>query len=324
MLTEAPESLFWYWISERHSIYLRRAAGLPKPWTDDPILQQYKFTNPFRENDRGTVWLRENFLEPHRIPDETWSELVKIETMQHGRLSHYSKSEWLSLLAFNIAWYRMFNWWGTGRLLGWQTDWDPAAVIETLTQASLRGEQVFTGAHIVYSPPGRPKIDAIVDVCSALYDLTVTQRELVIDPPHHRSFVEACRAYRSLERAFYWLQSVYCVGGFMAYEMVTDMRHTRLLEDATDIMTWANMGPGAKRGLTRLGLPARNQDEGCESMRGLLSRANTQLPVNHPAADWPTPEMRDIEHSLCEFDKYCRVKFGEGKPRSMYPGRKND
>ena len=34
----------------------------------------------------------------------------------------------------------------------------------------------------------------------------------------------------------------------------------------------------------------------------------------------PKLELRDVEHSLCEFDKYCRVKFGEGEPRSHYPG----
>ena len=29
-------------------------------------------------------------------------------------------------------------------------------------------------------------------------------------------------------------------------------------------------------------------------------------------------EMREIEHSLCEFDKYERVRNGEGKPRGLY------
>ena len=29
-------------------------------------------------------------------------------------------------------------------------------------------------------------------------------------------------------------------------------------------------------------------------------------------------EMRDIEHSLCEFDKYERVRLGQGRPRSKY------
>jgi hypothetical protein len=28
--------------------------------------------------------------------------------------------------------------------------------------------------------------------------------------------------------------------------------------------------------------------------------------------------MRGIEHSLCELDKYRRVKNGEGKPRAKY------
>jgi hypothetical protein len=28
--------------------------------------------------------------------------------------------------------------------------------------------------------------------------------------------------------------------------------------------------------------------------------------------------MRDIEHSLCETDKYLRVKNGEGRPRAKY------
>jgi hypothetical protein len=29
-------------------------------------------------------------------------------------------------------------------------------------------------------------------------------------------------------------------------------------------------------------------------------------------------DMRCIEHSLCEFDKYMRVKEGTGTPRSLY------
>jgi hypothetical protein len=42
------------------------------------------------------------------------------------------------------------------------------------------------------------------------------------------------------------------LGPFLAYEIVTDLRFTALLENAPDIMTWANPGPGAKRGITRL------------------------------------------------------------------------
>ena len=32
----------------------------------------------------------------------------------------------------------------------------------------------------------------------------------------------------------------------------------------------------------------------------------------------PALEMRDIEHCLCEFDKYERTRLGEGRPRAKY------
>lgn len=277
-LRTAPESLFWYWISERHSIYLRRQTGLPKPWSEDPIFQTWKFTNAFRELDKGTAWLRENFLDPHRDDD-------------------------LTLLAANVCWFRMFNWTGTGALLGWQTRWNPEEAKRILHDAADRGLQVFTGAHIVYSTPGLPKIDAIVDVCSDLWRL-------------RDGLVSAARTHRRLETVFDLLRTVHCVGGFMAYEMVTDMRHTRLLEDAIDIHRWANLGPGAKRGLQRLGLPCKTQAEGVQSMRELLTRSAENLPSEFPAL-----ELRDIEHSACEWDKWCRVKFNEGEPRSKFNGR---
>lgn len=282
-LHPAPESLFWYWIAERHAIYLRRQAGLPKPWTTDPILQTYKFCNVFRELDKGTVWLRENFLEPNReAPFE--------------------------LLAFNICWYRMFNWIGTGALLGWQTDWNPGVVKMLLAAAQNRGEQIFTGAHIVRSKtnpkggPKIPKIGATVDVCTDLWKLC-------------RAAAPQWQQVNSLEYTFNDLIQVPYVGGFMGYEMVTDMRHTRILENATDIMTWANPGNGARRGLQRLGLPYKKDAEAIMSMQTLLARSRENLPE-----EFPELEMRDIEHSLCEADKYCRVKFGEGEPRSKYNG----
>jgi len=41
----------WYWVKERHAIYIARREGKLGPWTNDPILSQYKFTNVFREID---------------------------------------------------------------------------------------------------------------------------------------------------------------------------------------------------------------------------------------------------------------------------------
>src|SRR5271165_5772463 len=42
----------WYWVKERNAIYAARQERKPAPWTSDPVLSQYKFTNVFRELDR--------------------------------------------------------------------------------------------------------------------------------------------------------------------------------------------------------------------------------------------------------------------------------
>jgi hypothetical protein len=108
-------------------------------------------------------------------------------------------------------------------------------------------------------------------------------------------------------------------GGFMSYEVVTDLNYTPVLQNAKDKMSWANAGPGAKRGLNRLlGKPIdtpMKQPYANERMQHLLIGATAKLkptvPIEHV-------DMRVIEHSLCEFDKWCRVKNGEGRPRSRF------
>ena len=107
-----------------------------------------------------------------------------------------------------------------------------------------------------------------------------------------------------------------CFGPFMAYEVVTDLKHTYLLENAPDKMTWANPGPGACLGLSRLvgetvsygSASARGAAISC--MRQLLERCCTDS--RHWPSFWPNWDMRTVEHWLCEHSKWCRVNF-EGK-----------
>ena len=49
-----PVSAFFDFCREREKIRLARKSGAPSPWTDDPIFQQGRFLNVFREDDRGS------------------------------------------------------------------------------------------------------------------------------------------------------------------------------------------------------------------------------------------------------------------------------
>ena len=59
-------------IVARHSIYDRRAKGDHKPWTDDEILQRYRFCNVYRELDTVTQWIADNWRRPHAGDQDLW------------------------------------------------------------------------------------------------------------------------------------------------------------------------------------------------------------------------------------------------------------
>jgi hypothetical protein len=80
--------LLIYFMKERESIRIKKDEGLPKPWTKDPILQQYKFTNIHREDDRVSRWVAENWREPYSEDFDVWFAMAvavmsnKIEAME--------------------------------------------------------------------------------------------------------------------------------------------------------------------------------------------------------------------------------------------------
>lgn len=292
MLLSENVQRFFDFVTERHAIYLRRARGDPWPWTNDPILQAYKFTNIFRELDTGTVHCRKMIREPYANHEE---------------------------LFFNVASYRLYNNIETQKEIGFVEHYNPIEVMELMyrRQARGRGERVFTGAHMITGTLGGDKIYQVFYVCLGnLWD----NRRLLEPKPGD-----------TLEIAFNRLNKHNPgYGPFITYEVITDLRHTRYLQDATDIYTWANPGPGAQRGINRLlGNVVRTKShnvliaeerskypkktEYLEYMRLLLALSRSFTPK------WvPDMEMRDIEHSLCEFDKYERVRLGQGKPRSRF------
>ncbi|HAT63686.1 MAG TPA: hypothetical protein DCS66_03660, partial [Flavobacteriaceae bacterium] len=170
-----------------------------------------------------------------------------------------------------------------------------------------RGEKVYTGAYMLTGTLGGTKVEQTIDkILTPLYE----------NPPpiHHNSLQNT------------WAEYLPYAGfsGFMAYEVVTDLRHTKHLENAEDIMTWANAGPGAKRGLNRIHNRELKKtikpDQLLNEMSELLDISYLYLKKYVPIL-----EMREIEHCLCEFDKYERTRLGEGKPRAHYkPNRKKE
>lgn len=305
--------LFWYWINERHKIFEARKAGKPYPWTKDKILQEYKFTNPFRQHDRVT---------------QEWVKRY-ITLLGTGKPIDAVKDE---DILFQCAMFRLYNWPATYDALhyGIRGKWSLEQAIKILHALKAEGKQIFTGAYIIPSAgkPDKPK--TIAEALDFLWDgrdameMQVRKEEGKPQlPPNRKRWARRIRKKQSMRFATQLLQKVPTIGPFIAYEIVCDLRHTRLLADAKDKMSWANAGPGAMRGIHRLLCGEyewpkdKPKPDYNRMMRALLRMALRKTSAAVRKCGTPF-EMREIEHSLCEFDKYMRIKRKEGKTRSKF------
>lgn len=305
----------------RHDIYLDRKAGKPGPWTADPVLRDGRFCNIFRELDTVTIWIDQNIRQPYADHPHLW---------------------------FMLAIARYINWPDTLRYLmdeaepgTWPDgeDFEPAKLTKALEDYAAAGNKVYTGAYMIRaeSDPSKEwyswtKHRYIAEI--VLGRLWEDREEWARDLEPAKSGLPKVPRVPTLESVWTKFQQHRYIGWgpFMAYEVVTDLRHTRYLRNAQDIWTWANAGPGAIRGLNRLygrdlAAKPRPEQTNAEMLKLMIELNDLDDPgfnetFGEPCDVNPRFEMRDIEHSLCEADKYERVRLGEGKMRSKYDWRK--
>lgn len=274
---------------ERHNIWVQRSKGLPPPWTADPVLQQYRFCNVYRELDTVTMWIDANIRQPYRDHPHLWFMLCMARRINLpatlAEIISDKKGAWPAV------------------------SYKPDRLAALLDARTARGEQVYTGAYMITAETGAEHTGKTKSRTTAFSNLgALWDKRKAIEPQLHATLQGAFSAI--LGQGFAW-------GPFMTYEVVSDLRHTGYLCNAPDINTWANAGPGAFRGLNRVfGRPlkqAQKPDAACGEMQQLLKHTAKAWPKR-----WPKLEMREIEHSLCEYDKWKRVHNGEGTPRSKY------
>lgn len=307
---------FFDFIKEREAIRLRRQAGrdhngdpvnLESPlWTADPILAEYKFTNVRRRHDFTSKMLRDHLYEPH---------------------FNATKQEAL----FNCAKNRYFGRFETCQLLGWSQTGNLTSGIEfdhilgTVLDIKDRGDKIFTGAYVITNQGIRaPKEEVVIDVfLKGLWKNIETICEVAEST---RSWQKTCEA----------LMKVQGFGGtgFMAKETLLDTMMTgfwggtEIIEDwkwratfPVDYGAWTPVGPGGLRGAARVA--------GDDSSNG-LSQPKAKEVIQHLTdsqmlywpKDWGLLSPTDIQFQLCEFDKYERVRLGQGRPRSKFKPRK--
>lgn len=284
---------FFAFVRERESVRLKKEAGAPFPWTTDEILSTYKFTNVRREHDRTTKRFFEHYA-LHR-GDANVAECF-----------------------LNCAVARYFGDADFVTSLGWVSGNDISGKIlhhvEGYRHRNPRAN-VFTGAYVI-SNFGRsePKEEIVCQILESLWQ-HLTQRNLL----------DLCRdgIWRVVVG---YMSQIYGFSGtgFMAKEVTLDtMFFPQIwggLDRPYDYWSWTPIGPGALRGAERVCMgdlcPEQGKfqpDSAFETIMFLYEDQDNRWP-----REWGRLSPHDIQFQLCEFDKYERVRLGQGRPRSKY------
>lgn len=277
---------FIYWATERDSIRRQRAAGVPKgQMTTDPILNQYRFCNVSREDDRMTVWIKDHIRDP-------WDDAGDVEEL---------------FRAVCIA--RFFNTDGAlGNLIdtgvmtpGVKINLNEVAVAMAQYKAASKKNRVFNSAYLVGAPENYRTAQFGIDKAAYVCGVIST------------SFLPAVETREQFVKE---LNKQFGFKSFMSGQVAADLAYTRILQNAPDHMTWGPFGPGAIRGMNRsLGRPvgaSMKEDEYLRVAKAQLAALPPEIVMGETGGSPLT--LHDIASNVnCETDKYLRIHNQEDK-----------
>lgn len=276
---------YWRFAAERQAIFFRRFNGFRRPWTEDPILNRYKFTNAYRASDRVSQYLiRHVIYEGDQSPREIFFRVLlfkffnRIETWQ--RL--VAAFDGPSTKTFVLSRYD-----------------------EILTAALEAGESIYSGAYIMPTGGADWRDDRKHRMHLRLLEYMLSE-----DLP------ERIVAARTMREAFELLKSFPTVGDFLAYQYVTDLNYSTATNFGED--EFVVPGPGARDGIRKCFSTLGGLNE-ADLIKFVRDRQEEEFDARALAFEslWGRPlQLIDCQNLFCEVDKYARVYHPDVKVKS--------
>jgi hypothetical protein len=283
--------IFFYYLHERERIRIRRSKGLPGPWTDDPILRAYKFTNVLRIHDRTTQWLLKNWYQPN------FEKPHKIQFINCAIARYFGTEEFCAAL-------------------GYQDEWNPEYIMETARLRNNAGLKTFTSAYLITNG-GIADKKWIVVVKHYLRTLWVYLDGLL-------EIAEETQSWQSVGERMYNFPG-FGGTGFMTKEVLQDVMLTPILSNCVDRFEWTPVGPGARRGINlMLGKESSkkmNEKLGLAAIRSLheICKVRMETWMPNPNTEF---DLHCVQFALCEIAKYIKAQGGERLKNRFIPSKR--
>jgi len=291
--------LYWYLAAERQNIFFKRMRGEPGPWSKDPILQQFKFTNAYRASDRVSQYLIRNViydgLENVRSIEDTFFRIMLFKIFNLPETWDRIKAK-VEELRFKEITY---------------CDAVLEAIDKVLTECIQKGIRINSSAYMMTGSgsKGAPRHRMYLALLDQMMKEKVPLR---------------IRTCANMGEAFKIIRSYRCMGDFLAYQYITDINYSPMTDFSE--MEFTVAGPGSLRGIEKcfkdvdlkknppdeiITYMADHQEDGFRRFGYPFQRIG-----NRPL------QLIDIQNVFCELDKYTRVTTKDGKIEFLEEGKR--
>ena len=276
-------NLYWYFACERQNIFLKKKNGEPAPWTKDEILQEFKFCNSYRVNDRVSQYLLKNVI-------------------YNGK--KYTDAD----MIFRIILFKLFNKESTWELLENEigditlSSFDFNKYSQILENAINNGQKIYNDAYISCANKAFG------------YDRKHENHLALLEKMFLKEHIDTkIINSKNMEEAFNIIKSYPLIGNFMAYQLITDINYSNVVDFSE--MEFTVAGPGSERGIKKcfISTGGLSKEEIIKYMCKNQEKEFKRLDLDFkPIGNRPL-QLIDCQNIFCELDKYCRQAVPELK-----------
>lgn len=270
---------YWEFATKRQEVFFNRMQNKPFPWTEDEIIQKYKFTNAYRASDRVSQYLLKNVIynKEAYIPEDMCFRILffklfnKIETWEY-------MERCLGDIAYSSYNYEKYN--------------------QLLTQRIENDERIYSAAYIM--PSGKS--------CFG-FDKKHQNNLKLLEYMMKTGLANKIAKARNLRELYEMLLSYPTLGSFLAFQFAIDINYSELCDFSE--MSFVVAGPGAKNGIRKCFGDLRGYEYE-DIIRYVAEKQNVEFEkrgLKFKSLFGRSLQLIDCQNLFCETDKYARVVY---------------
>lgn len=272
---------YWEFAAKRQEVFFNRMAGEESPWTNDNIIQKYKFTNAYRASDRVSQYLIRNVIYENEqySPEDVCFRILFFKLFNKIETWKYIKTT-LGEITYSSYNYDIYN----------------ALLMKKIEDK----DKIYSAAYIM--PSGKS--------CFGFEKKHQNNLKL-LEYMMETGLPKKVALAKNLEELYNILLSYPTLGKFLAFQFAIDINYSELCDFSE--MSFVIAGPGAQNGIKKCFGDLRGYDY--EDVIKIVAEKQSEefekRGIQFKSLFGRELQLIDCQNLFCETDKYARVAHPE-------------